>query len=170
MVQELINLRTCIEEQRYDEALMIVDELEGMSRKSILRTIKSFLIRLMIHLIKNQIEQRLTNSWIASISDSIIQIQDLNLQDNKKSHYLKIEEWDNLLEEAFAASLRPASVEVLNGTLKPHQLIQQIDKTQILEISKQLILLTYNSSSRDLPDIIDNNLAQLPGAENWFSD
>lgn len=170
MVQELIDLRTCIETQRYDQALIIVDELEGMSRKSILRTIKSFLIRLLIHLIKNQIEQRLTNSWIASISDSVIQIQDLNLQDNKKSHYLKIEEWDDLLDESFAASIRPASVEVLNGNLKPHQLIQQIDQTQILEIAKQLITLTYNYSPRDLPDIIDHNLAQLPGAEKWFAD
>jgi len=38
---------------------------------------------LCVHLIKNQIEQRLTNSWVASISDSIRQIKKLNLKDNK---------------------------------------------------------------------------------------
>ncbi|MFN9614571.1 MAG: hypothetical protein ACK55Q_03885, partial [Dolichospermum sp.] len=63
MTQELIDLRNSILEQRYTDALAIVDELEGMSKQGILRNIESFLLRLMIHLIKNQVEQRLTNSW-----------------------------------------------------------------------------------------------------------
>ncbi len=85
MTQELIELRASILEGRYEDALDIVDELEEMSKKSILRNIVSFLIRLMVHLIKNQLEQRLTNSWIASISNSVIEIQSLNLKDNGKS-------------------------------------------------------------------------------------
>ena len=168
MIQELIELRNNILQGRYPEALELIDELEGMSRKAILRTIKSFLIRLLIHLIKNQIEQRLTNSWIASISDSIIQIQDLNLQENKKSHYIKINEWDEMLQEAFVASIRPASVEVLNGTLKPNQLAQQIAQDQIISMAKQLLNLTYQHSPTVLPDVIDQYLGQLPGGEEWF--
>ncbi len=168
MVQELIELRNNILEGRYQEALELIDELEGMSRKSILRTIKFFLIRLLIHLIKNQIEQRLTNSWIASISDSIIQIQDLNLQENKTSHYIKLNEWDAILQEAFVASIRPASVEVLKGTLKPNQLAQQIDQDQIILIAKQLLNLTYEHPATVLPDVIDQYLGQLPGGEEWF--
>jgi hypothetical protein len=66
MTQELIDLRKSILEGRYTDALAIVDELEGMSRQAILRNIQSFLIRLLIHLIKNQVEQRLTNSWVNS--------------------------------------------------------------------------------------------------------
>ncbi len=65
--------------ERYDDALALVDELEEMSKQSILRNIDSFLVRLMVHLIKNQAEPRLTNSWTASISDSILKIQKLNL-------------------------------------------------------------------------------------------
>ncbi len=55
-----------------------------MSKKAILETIQSFLVRLLIHLIKNQVEQLLTNSWAVSIRDSIIKIKSLNLKDNKK--------------------------------------------------------------------------------------
>ena len=63
MTQEIIDLKKSIIEGRYTDALLIVEELEGMSKKAILRQIKSFLRILLIHLIKNQVEQRLTNSW-----------------------------------------------------------------------------------------------------------
>ncbi|WP_027400633.1 DUF29 family protein, partial [Aphanizomenon flos-aquae] len=98
MTQELIDLRNSIVEQRYTDALAIVDELEGMSKQAILRNIQAFLLRLMIHLIKNQVEQRLTNSWAASIESSILEIKKLNLKDNKKSYYLNIDEWVEILE------------------------------------------------------------------------
>ncbi|YAG14992.1 hypothetical protein NSTC745_04345 [Nostoc sp. DSM 114161] len=78
----------------YQDALLIVDQLESMSRKSYIRNIRSLLIRLIIHLIKNQVEQRLTNSWVASIEGSILEIQDLNLEDNKTSYYVKSGEWE----------------------------------------------------------------------------
>ena len=61
MTQELIDLRNSILEGRYADALEIVDELDWMSKKATLRSIKSFLVRMLIHLIKNQVEQRLTN-------------------------------------------------------------------------------------------------------------
>jgi len=69
MTQELIDLRTSILSGRYEDALAIVDEMEEMSKKSILRNIKKYLIRMLIYLIKNKIEQRLTNSWAVSIRD-----------------------------------------------------------------------------------------------------
>lgn len=170
MTQELIDLRNSILEGRYADALEIVDELDWMSKKATLRSIKSFLVRMLIHLIKNQVEQRLTNSWIASISDSVIQIQDLNLHDNKTSHYVKRDEWELLLENALAAAIRPASVEVLNGKLKPSQLSQRIDKSQIITTAQQLLALTYEHPAGTLPDIIDEYLTQLPGGKDWFED
>lgn len=92
MTQKLIDLKNSIIEGRYADALAIVDELDWMSKKAALRNIKSFLVRMLIHLIKNQVEQRLINSWAASSSDSVVQIQDLNLQDNKTSHYINSDE------------------------------------------------------------------------------
>jgi hypothetical protein len=98
--QELIDLRTSILEGRYADALTIVDELEGLSKQAILRNTESFLVTRLVHLIKNQIEQRLTNSWVASISDSLRQIQKLNLKENKTSYYIKQDEWEPFFEEA----------------------------------------------------------------------
>ncbi|NES79220.1 MULTISPECIES: hypothetical protein [Okeania] len=44
-----------------------------------------YVIRMLIHLIKNQLEKKLTNSWAASIGGSLIEIKKINLQDNRKS-------------------------------------------------------------------------------------
>ncbi|NEQ36464.1 MAG: DUF29 domain-containing protein [Okeania sp. SIO3I5] len=88
MSQELIDLKRSIMEGRYDDALAIVDEWEWMSKEQILQKIESFLVRLLVHLIKNQVEERLTNSWAASIRDSVLKIQRLNIKANKTSYYI----------------------------------------------------------------------------------
>ncbi len=168
MVQEFIDLRNSILEGRYEDALAIVDELEGMSKQATLRTIESYLLRLCVHLIFNQIEQRLTNSWVASISDSIRQIKKLNLKDNKISYYINSSEWQAFLEEAIEAAIRPASVEVLGGKLKPAQVSEMVDTVQLMIITQKLLDLTYEYSVKDLPDVVDTYLAQLPGGKEWF--
>ncbi len=169
MTQELADLRQSILEGRYTDALAIVDDLEGMGRKGILRNIKSFLIRMLIHLIKNQIETRMTNSWAASIRDSVLEIQDLNLQDNQTSYYLKQEDWQSLLEECLSRAISTASVEVREGAYTPFQLKNLVDVPEILRIAGELLDLTYHHSASDLPDIINEYLSQLPGGEDWKS-
>jgi hypothetical protein len=168
MTQELIDLRASILEGRYADALAMIDELEGMSKQAILRNIESFLVMLIIHLIKNKIERRLTNSWVASISDSIRQIKKLNLKDNKTSYYINSDEWQPFLEEAIEAAIRPASIEVLNGRLKPSQLSEMVDRSQILTVAQRLLDLTYEYSAKDLPSIVDTYLADLPGGSDWL--
>lgn len=168
MTQELIDLRDSILAGRYEDALTIVDELEGMSKQAILRNIESFLVRLLVHLIKNQIEQRLTNSWVASISDSVRQIKKLNLKDNKTSYYINSDEWYPYLEEAIEAAIRPVSVEVLDGQLKPKQVSKTVNRNQLIEVSQKLIDLSYEYSAKDLPTAIDIYLAKLPGGEDWL--
>ena len=168
MVQELTDLKQCILEERYQDALEIIDELEAMGKQSILRNIESFLVRLFIHLIKNQVESRLTNSWIASISDSIIQIKKLNLKDNKTSYYIQADQWQTYLEDAIEQAIRPASVEILGGSLKATQLSARIDRNALLEIAQKLLQLTYQYSVKALPNRIDQELAQLPGGQDWF--
>ncbi len=168
MTQELIDLRASILECRYEDALAIIDELEGMSQQAILRNIESFLVRLIVHLIENQIEKRLTNSWGASISDSIRQIKKLNLKDNKTSYYINSNEWQSILEEAIEAAIRPASIEVLNGRLKPSQLSEMVDRTEIITVAQRLLDLTYEYSAKDLLSIVDTYLADLPGGSDWL--
>ncbi len=167
MTQELWDLRQSILEGRYEDALVIVDELELMSRKSYIRTIRSFLIRMIIHLIKNQVEQRLTNSWVASIKGSILEIQDLNLQDNKTSHYVKPDGWDDLLDAAFDAAIDPASAEILNGVYTPKLLLAIVNKSLIISTTKDFLNLTYTNSQKSLPGAIDEMLINLPGGQEW---
>ena len=170
MVQELIDLRNCILEGRNEDALFIVDELEGMSKQATLRNIRSFLRVLLIHLIKNQVEQRLTNSWANSIANAIREIKDLNLKDNKKSYYIGTDEWQLFLEDELEISIRFASREVLEGKLSRAQLAKRVDREQIILIATQFLSLTYTYSIKQLEEASDENLSQLPGGEEWNVD
>ncbi|WP_016950067.1 DUF29 family protein [Anabaena sp. PCC 7108] len=166
MTQELIDLRNSILAGRYQDALAIVDELEGMSKQAILRNIQSFLRVLFIHLIKIQIEQRLTNSWLASIRNSLIQIKKINLKENKKSYYINQDEWDIYLAEEMELAIGDASLEVMNGKFTRQKLSQILDKQQLILTTTELIYFTYNYQIRELPDIIDEYISKLPGAED----
>ncbi|MEH1997679.1 MAG: DUF29 family protein [Nostoc sp.] len=168
MTQELIDLKKSILEGRYADALAIVDELEGMSKKAILRQIKSFLRILLIHLIKNQLEQRLTSSWAASIRNAIREIKEVNLKDNKTSYYVNLKEWESLMEEeVIEDAIADASDEVMNGAYNQFQLAEMIDINQILQIALKLLALTYSYSAKELPAVVAENLTQLPGGEDW---
>ncbi|MCC5648008.1 DUF29 domain-containing protein [Nostoc sp. CHAB 5824] len=170
MTQELIDLKNSILEGRYADALVIVDELEGMSKQAILRNIESYLNILLIHLIKNQIEQRLTGSWVNSIRNSIKQIKKLNIKDNKKSYYINQDEWEMLIvEEVIEDAIADASLEVLNGNYTRSELSAILDRNQILTTATEFIALTYTYSAKELPAIMDDYLAQLAGGEDWIS-
>jgi hypothetical protein len=168
MTQELMDLKTSILEGRYADALCIVDELEGMSKQAILAKIESYLMILLIHLIKNQVEQRLSSSWANSIRTSLREIKKWNLKDNKTSYYINSDEWEYLIEEeVFEDAIASASEEVMNGAYNQFQLGEMIDKTLILQRSLNLINLTYQYSKKELPTILAENLMQLPGGEDW---
>lgn len=167
MTQELIDLRDSILEGRYADALAIVDELEGMSKQAVLRNIESFIDRILIHLIKNQIEQRLTNSWAASIRDSVREIYKLNLKENKKSYYINNDEWEEVIEDEIEAAIATASVEVADGAYRLSELLEMVDRSQIIENTQCLLALTYTHSKKELPLAINDYLSQLPGGDSW---
>ena len=167
MTQELINLRKSIVEGRYSDALAIVDELEGMSRQAILRNIQSYLKILLIHLIKNQIKQRLTKSWANSIRNSVREIKKLNLQDNKTSYYVKIDEWESMLDDEFEEAISLASEEVRDGLYSPYELGDLVDKEQVMNTAKSLLSLTYDYSVKELFSVVNDYLTQLHGGEDW---
>ena len=167
MTQELIDLRNSILEQRYTDALTIIDELEGMSKQAILRNIQAFLRILLIHLIKNQIEQRLTNSWVASIRNSLVEIKKINLKDNKKSYYINQDEWDDWLEDEIELAIADASLEVLNGIYNEFQLAEIVNRKQVISITGKFLELTHLYSVKELPKTIVELLIELPGGEDW---
>lgn len=158
MTQELLELRSLLESGRYTEALTMVDELEDMSKQAILRNIDSFLVRLMIHLIKFQVENRLTRSWLASITDSIIQISKLNLKGNKSSYYIPKSEWESFLEDAVEEALLPASLEIFEGALNADELSDRLDRSRLFSLTQKLLNLTYHYSRRELRQNIEKVL------------
>ena len=168
MTQELTDLRNSIIQGRYSDALAIVDELEGMSKQAILRNIQSYVNILLIHLIKNQIEQRLTASWVSSIRNSIREVKKLNIKAHKKSYYINQDEWENLIQkEVMEDAIADASLEVMNGRYTRSQLSDRLDKNQIINIAILFLSLTYSYSAKELPIIMDNYLSELPGGEVW---
>jgi len=168
MTQELIDLRNSILQVNYADTLAIIDELEGMSKQAILRNIESFLKILLIHLIKNQIEQRLTNYWMASIRNSIREIQKINLKENKKSYYVNYDEWENLIEEeVIEDAIADASLEIMNGKYTRSQLSEILDRKLIITTAMTFLFLTYTYSPKELPAIMDDYLSQLPNDKNW---
>ena len=146
---------------------MLVDELEGMSKKAILQNIESFLVRMLVHLIKNQVEERMNNFWYASIGDSLLKIQSLNLKENKTSYYIKQNEWNDYIEMAFLDAIAIGSGEVLDGRVHPVKLEKMVDKTAVVQAATQLLNLTYEHSRQTIRGIIMEEVSKLPGGEDW---
>jgi len=170
MTQELIDLRTSILEGRYADALAIVDELQGMSKQAILRNIQSYLNILLIHLIKNQVEKRLTGFWASSIRNSVREIKKLNLKENKTAYYVNLDEWANLIvEEVIEDAIADASEEVLDGMYSQFQISEIIDRTQLIQTALKLLALTYSQSAKNLPVAVAETLIELPGGQDWIN-
>ncbi len=166
-MEELLQLRDHLEHQRYAEALSVLDDLDDMSKKAILDTIQTFLERLLMHLIKNDIEQRMTNSWAASIRDSLLQIRRRNLKGNQHSWYIGSHQWDDRLEEAYEVAIANASVEVMDGLYTPFELYERAHRVDVLQRAKNLLTLLYEHQPKSLPQIINDSLSTLPGGDMW---
>lgn len=91
-MEEILELRKCIIAQDYTKALLIIDELEEISKNDKIAKIKSYLVVLLIHLIKQIAENRTTRYWNNSILNSIEGIQDANKRRKVKGYYLNNDE------------------------------------------------------------------------------
>ena len=92
-MEEILELKEKLMNNSIHEAISLVDELETMGRQDKINTLESFLVVLLVHLIKIQVENRTTNSWLSSIINSLLEIKDRNKL-GKKSYYIKRGNWD----------------------------------------------------------------------------
>jgi hypothetical protein len=120
-------------------SLAIVEELEEMGRKDIVKTIRSYSIVLLIHLIKRQVEKRTTRSWDVSIQNAIFEIRDENKRPCSQSYYLSPEELDEVLEVAYKQAINKASLEVSEGIYEAKELEKLANKEEILNQAMELI-------------------------------
>ena len=136
---ELTELRRSIEAQDYSKALSIIDELEAMSLEDKISRIYSYGVILLIHLIKQSAEQKTTRSWENLIKNSVFRIKKTNKRRKAGGYYLKIEELAKTLEEAFDEALRESSIEAFGGAYSEVQILEKIDKQEILNDALDLI-------------------------------
>ncbi|MDM8565460.1 DUF29 family protein [Candidatus Halobeggiatoa sp. HSG11] len=138
-MEELIDLRQAIEQQRYGDAITLLGEMEGMSREDKIEKIDSFLIILLLHLIKQDAEKRTTRSWDASIRESARRISRINKRRKLGGFYLSIDELTEAIEEAFPSALIQAALEAFEGQYLPEQLATKINKSTIQQKALELI-------------------------------
>ncbi|MGA8894293.1 MAG: DUF29 family protein [Planktothrix agardhii] len=138
-MEEILTLKELLLKGDIPGSLAIVEELEEMGRKDIVKTIRSYSIVLLIHLIKRQVEKRTTRSWDVSIRNSIREIQRENKRRKAGGYYLNYEELIETLEDAYLNAIDQASLEVSEGIYEPQELEKLVNREELLNQSFQLI-------------------------------
>ena len=139
-MEELLMLKGLLLRGDVPAALAVVEELEEMSRKDIIKTIRSYAVILLLHLIKQQAENRTTRSWEVSIRNCVREIQRENKRRKAGGNYLNSEELLETLEEAYLNAIDEASLEVEEGRYLPEELEQIVNREDVLDRAMALIL------------------------------
>ena len=137
-MEELEALRKMVEEHDYTAALALIDEMDEMAKDDKIVKIESFLHVLLVHLIKQHAEKKMTNSWNRSVNFSLRGINKSNKRRSSGGSYLKPQELEDAIEESFIAALKDASEEAFGGAYDRKILESMID---IDAIKKEALLL-----------------------------
>ena len=140
-MEELLTLKELLLKGDITGAITLVEELEEMSRDDKINNIISYGVILLLHLIKQQAENRATRSWDVSIRNSVRQIQNKNKRRKAGGSYLTPEELRLALEEAYPQAINQASLEVEEGRYEPEELEQRVNQEAILNHALALLLL-----------------------------
>ena len=152
-MEELLELKNCLINRQYNRAFAIVEELEAMGRQDKINNLESFLVILLIHLIKIQVEKRVTRSWKNSVINSLLAIQKRNRL-GKKSYYIKPQNWDEHIEECQFEAILNAAKEIFEGT-DYQELENLVSSSQLMTSANELLELTYNNSPREIVEIVN---------------
>ena len=139
-MEELFTLKDLLLKGDISGALVIVEELEEMSRDDKISAIGSYGKILLLHLIKQQVENHTTRSWELSIANSAWEIQKKNKRRKAGGYYLNAEELRLALEEAYLLAVKAAAQEVEAGRYDAATLETLINKEEILNLAMALIL------------------------------
>ena len=138
-MEELLTLKERLLRGDISGALAIVEELEEMSKDDKINNIRSYAVILLIHLIKQQAENRTTRSWNVSIRNSAREIQEKNKRRKSGGYYLTVTELEEILEVAYPMAIDRASLEVAEGIYETTTLESMVDKDAILTQALALI-------------------------------
>lgn len=147
-MEELFTLRQHIEQHRYDEALLLLGEMDEMSREDKLNKIGSFAMILLLHLIKQAAEKRTTRSWDISIRNATWEIARINKRRKAGGYYLDDAELRETLEDVFPIAVANASLEAFEGQCSEDELRKMIDRQDILRKAMALIAAHHSMNSQ----------------------
>ena len=139
-MDELAELRMLLSEGRIEEALLLVDELDEMSREDKINKISSYMRILLLHLIKQHAEQRSTRSWEVSLKEALRQITRTNTRRKAGGVYLTRQELQTELEDVYNLTLERAALEVSGGSYSVEALATLAPRQQVLERALALIV------------------------------
>ena len=138
-MEELLELKALLLKGDIKGSLAIVEDLEDMSKNGIISTIRSYAVILLLHLIKQQAENRTTRSWDVSIRNSVREIQRQNKRRKAAGYYLSDEELTETLNDAYLNALDAASLEVELGRYQSEEIEAIIDKNKLISDAFLLI-------------------------------
>ena len=139
-MEELYELRSYIEQGRYADALVLLGEMEEMSRDDKINKVGSFLEILLLHLIKRQAEKRTTRSWDVSIRNAIAEIVRTNKRRKAGGYYLTDYDLRDTMDEVYESALQLASLEAFGGVYTAAQLDEMVDETAVKEAALRLLV------------------------------
>jgi Domain of unknown function DUF29 len=131
-MEELTMLRQHIEAEQYEDALVLIGEMEEMSKEDKLNKIYSYGVILLLHLIKQAAEKRTTRSWEFSIYNATKEIKRVNQRRKSGGVYATAIELREILTDAFDTAIRKAALEAFEGQYSEAELEGQIDREEIL--------------------------------------
>lgn len=138
-MEELLLLRKYIEEQSYEKALELIGDLEEMSKEDKLNKIYSYAVILLLHLIKQEAEQRSTRSWDFSIYNATKEIRRVNKRRKSGGYYANEEELREILADAFDTAIKRAALEAFEGQYTEDELGLKIEPDRIKKKTLELI-------------------------------
>ena len=138
-MEELLELKALLLKGDIKGSLAILENLEDMSKNGIISTIRSYAVILLLHLIKQQAENRTTRSWDVSIRNSVREIQRQNKRRKAAGYYLSDEELTDTLNDAYLNALDAASLEVEAACYQSEQIEAIIDKNKLISAALLLI-------------------------------
>ncbi len=139
-MEELLELRTCLEQHRYADALALVAEMEEMSKEDKRNRIGSFVKIILVHLIKRYAEQRTTRSWDLSIENALHEIQKTNYRRKSSGFYVTRDDMQHLIDENYPYALHYAASEAFGGAYESDTLETMVDAEAVRQEAYHLLV------------------------------
>ena len=137
-MDELLELKQYIEAERYEDALLLISEMEEMAKEDKLNKISSFVVILLIHLIKQAAEKHTTRSWDTSIRASLYDICKTNKRKKSGGFYAHADELNEMIEDGYPIALRRA----FEGGFSEHELEAMFDVKVLKETALDNLMAT----------------------------